>query len=211
MGLDMYLKSRKKFTNKEQEEYNRLIKKAADIEAEINKMGNTKMSEILEQYLVEHNAYKAEEGKCIEALSFNLLSKAREETIKYLRSNEEFNNKNKEYNEVSNKANDMVTEVKIGYWRKHADLNGYMGEIYEERGGEDEFNCVDLFLTKEDCENILDMAKGILNGTRSISKATGFFWGESTKDDWETTVEVFQKALCEVNFDTHNVVYSCWY
>ena len=38
----------------------------------------------------------------------------------------------------------------IGYWRKHNRLQGWMQNLYENKGGDGTFNCVDLDLTMDD-------------------------------------------------------------
>ena len=39
-------------------------------------------------------------------------------------------------------------DIEIMYWRKHANLEGWMAGLYRERGGKKEFNCVELKLTE---------------------------------------------------------------
>lgn len=99
----------------------------------------------------------------------------------------------------------------LGYWRKHADLNGYFTKLYQERDGSKEFNCQNLILSKEDCEDVLELAKGIIDGTKQLDKSSGFFWGESDEDDWINTVAIIEKVLVETDFATEEVVYHCWY
>ena len=33
--------------------------------------------------------------------------------------------------------------MELAYWRKHPNLQGWMQDLYHEKGGEDEFNCLD--------------------------------------------------------------------
>lgn len=42
----------------------------------------------------------------------------------------------------------------------------------------------------------------------NFPKATGFFWGESTIKDWESTIETCNKVLDEVDFDKDIVFYE---
>ena len=47
-------------------------------------------------------------------------------------------------------------EMELAYWRKHPNLQGWMEELYHKKGGEGEFNCVDLELALEDLEWLED-------------------------------------------------------
>ena len=49
--------------------------------------------------------------------------------------------------------------INVGYWRKHSDLQGYMEDLYRDKGGTGEFNCVDLILSKEDCEDVIEYSR----------------------------------------------------
>ena len=42
--------------------------------------------------------------------------------------------------------------IELATWRKHPNLQGWMQELYYEKGGEGEFNCVDVELTLEDLD-----------------------------------------------------------
>ena len=42
----------------------------------------------------------------------------------------------------------------LAYWRKHNRLQGWMEERYTEKGGKEQFNCVDLELTEEDIDDL---------------------------------------------------------
>jgi hypothetical protein len=53
--------------------------------------------------------------------------------------------------EVVEYYNEWDDTIELAYWRKHPNLQGWMQELYYEKGGEGEFNCVDLELTLEYC------------------------------------------------------------
>ena len=103
--------------------------------------------------------------------------------------------------------------TEIAYWRKHSDLNGYMEELYYEKGGDGDFNCVPLYLSKEDVEQIIDDHKKHLDPEDdfTIGEARGFFWGATEKEDWEESLKDFEKILNETDWDNETVYYSCWW
>jgi hypothetical protein len=79
-------------------------------------------------------------------------------------------------------------EVKLGYWRKHPNLHGYIVETFAE--GSDE--CQDIDLSVEQMEQII---KAIQDG--ALPHTEGFFFGSSS-DDLETRAEdvnVFMEAI----------------
>ena len=51
-------------------------------------------------------------------------------------------------------------EHEIAYWRKHPNLQGWMEQLWREKGGEGEFNCVDVELTLDDLEQ-QDVLEGV--------------------------------------------------
>lgn len=117
---------------------------------------------------------------------------------------------------IKEKADKRIEEIKseteIGYWRKHADLHGYMEDLYIERGGTEEFNCVKLPLSKEDCEEIIAFARERLEENEDeVEHTTGFFFGQTQKEDWEETIKIFENVLNTVNFDTEEIYYDSWW
>ena len=98
----------------------------------------------------------------------------------------------------------------LAYWRKHNRLQGWMEELYARKGGETEFNCVDLELEIED---INDLETAIDNN--SMPETEGFFLREAPYSEYEeyykeddlTFVSNARKALEE----GRKVIYSCWW
>lgn len=70
---------------------------------------------------------------------------------------------------------------RFAYWRKHNALHGWMERLYRERGGQDEFNCVELYLTPEDLDRLEADVKA-----RRLEPTAGFFFGSTnyTEADW---------------------------
>ena len=57
------------------------------------------------------------------------------------------------YRRKKGQSKDDMEEIM--YWRKHNRLHGLMEEIYREKGGQDDFNCVTLRLKKKDMKRII--------------------------------------------------------
>jgi len=121
-------------------------------------------------------------------------------------------------------------DVSICDWRKHNRLQGWMEDLWEAKGrpnrkddnGEviEEFNCVELQLTRADLyaleDDILEM---------NMPEVGGFFWGDDsyswTDDDGKPYPdnEYYHKEQ-DLNFVTeahkmldkgYRVFYTCWY
>lgn len=94
------------------------------------------------------------------------------------------------------------------YWRKHADLHGWMHKLHLEKGGEcdaAEFNCVPVRLRAED----LDALERDLN-ERALPKTTGFFFGESDEGDLADTRE-FIGAARQALSEGDALFYDSWW
>lgn len=101
----------------------------------------------------------------------------------------------------------------IAYWRKHSDLNGYMERMYTNRGGKESFNCVPLYLKREDIHQIIaDIEKHLdPNCDYEIAESSGFFWGETDREKWENSLDDFKRILDNTDWDNETVYYSCWW
>lgn len=94
----------------------------------------------------------------------------------------------------------------IAYWRKHPNLQGWMEELYHEKGGEEEFNCVDLELTLED----LDALEQSLDEA-DLPETTGFFFGTDSSIHYaEQDREFIREARAAIK-QGYTVVYSSWW
>ena len=68
---------------------------------------------------------------------------------------------------------------KLAYWRKHPYLQGWMENLYYEKGGKgEEFNCVNVRLDEDDLNRLKE---DVLSG--SLPETTGFFFGSSYADE----------------------------
>ena len=96
--------------------------------------------------------------------------------------------------------------MELAYWRKHPNLQGWMQELYYEKGGEGEFNCVDLELTLED----LDALEATLD-EEELPETVGFFFGSNADDHYaETDREFIREARAAIK-QGYKVFYSSWW
>ena len=94
--------------------------------------------------------------------------------------------------------------AEIAYWRKHANLEGWMADLYRVKTGDEEvFNCKELELDRHDLKMLEEEYK-------SLPTATGFFWGESYPEDDATVAEfiVAARALLESGY---KITYTSWW
>ena len=94
-------------------------------------------------------------------------------------------------------------EIKLMQWRKHANLEGWMANLYYDRGGAAEFNCVDLKLREEDLDRLQE-------DYQSLETARGFFWGKSRPEDDVDTQEFIRLAYKHLN-DGWTIIYTSWW
>ena len=96
--------------------------------------------------------------------------------------------------------------MELAYWRKHPNLQGWMRDLYYEKGGEEEFNCVDLELTLED----LDALEESLD-EEALPETAGFFFGTDSSDHYaEQDREFIVQARAAIK-QGYTVVYSSWW
>ena len=112
-----------------------------------------------------------------------------------------------EYNEETEEHEVLVEKKELHYWRKHPNLQGWMENLYYEKGGEeDTFNCVNVQLTWEDLE---ELEKEIREGT--LPQTVGFFFGDDSDDYYkEETLEFIEEALLAIR-KGYDVYYSSWW
>ena len=68
----------------------------------------------------------------------------------------------------------------VFYWRKHNRLQGWMEQLYRARGGEKEFNCIDVELTLQDIELLEITIKN-----KMLPETGGFFFGNDSYSDYD--------------------------
>lgn len=103
-------------------------------------------------------------------------------------------------------------QTEIAYWRKHNRLQGWMEELYRNKGGKEEFNCKDIELTLEDLD---DLSEAVVN--RKLPETQGFFFGEDSYKSPELLKEREDRDyrfICDARQairDGNKVIYTCWW
>ena len=96
--------------------------------------------------------------------------------------------------------------VEIKYWRKFNNLHGWMVELYHSKGGNGDFNCVNLKLTVDDIIKLRTDAS-------SLEPVEGFFFGGQDKMDDESIQNVLDfcdDALKKIE-EGNTVFYWSWW
>lgn len=111
------------------------------------------------------------------------------------------------YNEETEEHEVLCEKEEIHYWRKHPNLQGWMEELYYEKGGESpEFNCVNVQLTWEDLEKLEQDIKG-----GSLPETCGFFFGNDSDEEYkEETLDWVERSLESIK-NGYDVYYSSWW
>ena len=107
------------------------------------------------------------------------------------------------------------TRYQIGYFRKFNALHSYIVKTFA--NGID--NCQDIYLYKEDVEQIKKVLDDVLNAHQRVEKAkeplptqSGFFFGGTDYDEYyfedvKDAADLMQSFLCNFDFDTYELVY----
>ena len=96
--------------------------------------------------------------------------------------------------------------IELAYWRKHPNLQGWMENLYHEKGGDESFNCVDLELDLED----LDALEASLD-EEALPETAGFFFGSNADDHYAEADREFIVAARAAIKQGYTVVYSSWW
>lgn len=120
-------------------------------------------------------------------------------------------------------------DVQLMEWRKHNRLQGWMQQLWENKGcpnaqteGDEmgDFNCVELQLTAQDIDNLEYSINNF-----ELPEANGFFWGSDSyfwnNEDNEPFPEneywyksndlMFIESARKALDNKHRIYYSCWY
>ena len=108
--------------------------------------------------------------------------------------------------EVVEYYNEWDDIIELATWRKHPNLQGWMEELWYEKGGEGEFNCVELELTLEN----LDALEATLD-EETLPETAGFFFGGNADDHYaEADREFIVQARAAIK-QGYKVIYSSWW
>ena len=108
--------------------------------------------------------------------------------------------------EVVEYYNEWDDTIELAEWRKHPNLQGWMENLWYEKGGEGEFNCVELEITLDD----LDALEATLD-EEALPETAGFFFGGNADDYYaEADREFIVQARAALK-QGYTVVYSSWW
>tara|TARA_Y100001938_G_C7925280_1_gene346573 strand:- start:75 stop:446 length:372 start_codon:yes stop_codon:yes gene_type:complete len=96
--------------------------------------------------------------------------------------------------------------MELAYWRKHPNLQGWMQDLYYEKGGEGEFNCVDVELTLEDLNALEESLDD-----EALPETAGFFFGTDSSDYYAEADREFIVAARAAIKQGYTVTYSSWW
>ena len=103
-------------------------------------------------------------------------------------------------------SDNVEERTTIQTWRKHPNLQGWIENLWRERGGEGEFNCEDVELSEIDLLKLQDDVMKFL-----LPETTGFFYGESCdKENMTTDLQFIDDALKNIK-NGYRVVYDSWW
>ena len=99
------------------------------------------------------------------------------------------------------------SDKEIMYWRKHPNLHAWMKNLYEAKGGKEDFNCDNVELTKKD---LASLKKAIKEG--DLPHTDGFFFGVSlrTEDEVEQDLKFIKEAEKAIK-EGYRIYYSSWW
>lgn len=95
----------------------------------------------------------------------------------------------------------------LQYWRKHADLNKWMEDLYVRKGGTESFNCIPLPLERDD---IIALREHIDEHGGYAQRGEGFFWGNSQPEDIVDDRKFIDAALNALD-EGSEIYYYCWW
>ena len=117
--------------------------------------------------------------------------------------------------------NDSGNRAEVHYWRKANSIHNW---ILKETGTPSDFNVNDndIELTKDMLIKFVEQAETVLRdrsdktSERLIPSCSGFFFGNTAYDEWyykdiESTAEKLKQLISTFDFESYELVYSCWW
>lgn len=104
---------------------------------------------------------------------------------------------------------DNVSFDNFFYWRKNRHLHNWMEQLYIEKGGEEEFNCVIVELTLEDLDQL---EKDLMSFKVQNMGSPGFFFGNQDYDPAQLAedLDFVEEARNKIN-KGDCVFYDSWW
>lgn len=110
---------------------------------------------------------------------------------------------------VDNEGN----KVEIAYWRKHPNLQGWMENLWVNKGcpnahedSPNEFNCIPVELNSDDLDDLEDAVRG-----SGLPDTVGFFFGTNSDDYYKQQDLEFIRKAREALDSGLTVVYDSWW
>ena len=97
-------------------------------------------------------------------------------------------------------------EIELAYWRKHPNLQGWMEQLWREKGGEGKFNCVYVDLTAADLNDLERAIEG-----EELPETEGFFFGSDSDDRYKEWDLEFIRTARECISQGYKIVYTSWW
>ena len=99
-----------------------------------------------------------------------------------------------------------VKKIELACWRKHPNLEGFMAQLYEDKGGTKIFNCVKLRLDGHDLDSLETCIEA-----GELPETAGFFFGSGSDDDYrEEDLQFIYKARQYLS-EGYNITYTSWW
>ena len=97
-------------------------------------------------------------------------------------------------------------EISLGEWRKHPNLQGWMENLWRSKGGEGEFNCVQVELNGDDLQRLrIDVDH------RDLPSTQGFFFGSNSDEYYKDQDLTFVEEALEFIESGYKIYYSSWW
>lgn len=101
------------------------------------------------------------------------------------------------------------------YYRKHADLQGKIEEIWRrETKSTEDFNCVNFELTPEILDELVEYGKSKCEEAKENGYKPGyggFFWGEGRVEEWHRFFAEAAEMKRAITEHGQKVIYSSWW
>ena len=97
-------------------------------------------------------------------------------------------------------------QISLGEWRKHPNLQGWMENLWLEKGGEGQFNCVAVELNGDDLQRLrIDVDH------RDLPSTQGFFFGSDSDEYYKEQDLTFVEEALELIEAGYKIEYSSWW
>lgn len=96
--------------------------------------------------------------------------------------------------------------IELACWRKHPNLQGWMENLYIQKGGKENFNCVPVRITEKDLD---DLQEAINNS--GLPETQGFFFGNDSDEYYKEQDNKFIQDARKALDKGMTVEYSSWW